>query len=246
MPYHQPSVNTSQPSHQRRVLLVDDDVELCQVVQRYLEENDYQVRAHHRGETARQEVESFDPDMVLLDIMLPGLDGLEVCKQLRAAKNKLPIIMLTAKEDEIDQVLGLELGADDYLSKPVKPRLLVARMKAVFRRYSDLPIADSEEVMTFGQLNINCARMMVTVGGTQVHMTAAEFDLLRILAANAGKVVPRKDLLLALRGLHSLSADRSIDARLYRLRRRFDDDLNVNHKIRTVRPNGYMFSKEDW
>jgi DNA-binding response OmpR family regulator len=237
--------NAMQTGRQRRILLVEDDLEFCNVVKKYLETNDFDVHMHHRGETAVREVEALAPDMVLLDVMLPGMDGLEVCKQLRSAKIRVPIIMLTAREDEIDQVLGLELGADDYLPKPIKPRLLVARMKAVFRRYHDDSGSDEEEIMVFGRLTINCVRMMVTVGDTHIHMTPAEFDLLRILAASAGKVVQRRELLLALRGLHSLSADRSIDARLYRLRRRFDDDA-IGQRIRTVRPNGYMFTKEDW
>ena len=230
-----------------RVLLVEDDVDLCRAVAEYLGKNGLEVSVEGRGDNAVARITSERPDVVLLDVMLPGKDGFEVCRALRAAGNGVPVIILTAKEEDFDQVLGLELGADDYLAKPVQPRVLLARIKAIARRaHGQSPAAADGEVLQFGRLKIHGVNREVILDDKRIELTPAEFDLLWLLASNAGKVMQRNDILKSLRGLHYNGADRSVDARLYRLRRRFSQDKDASWRIKTVRPHGYMFCLEPW
>jgi two-component system OmpR family response regulator/two-component system response regulator RstA len=185
--------------------------------------------------------------MVILDVMLPGRDGFDICRDVRSAGNRVPIIMLTARDEDFDQVLGLELGADDYLAKPVQPRVLLARIKAVGRRLTPTDDVPAEEnILRFGRLRIHGGNRDATIGENRIKLTPAEFDLLWLLASNAGKVMHRDDILKELRGLDYNGADRSVDARLYRLRRRFGDEKESAWKIKTVRPHGYMFCVDPW
>ena len=233
--------------HAIRVLLVEDDADLCRAVAEYLGKNGLEVSVEGRGDNAVARVVDERPDVVLLDVMLPGKDGFEVCRELRSAGNSVPIIILTAKEEDFDQVLGLELGADDYLAKPVQPRVLLARIKAITRRaQGHSPAAADGEMLQFGRLKIHGVNREVILEDKRIELTPAEFDLLWLLASNAGKVMQRNDILKSLRGLHYNGADRSVDARLYRLRRRFSQDKDASWRIKTVRPHGYMFCLEPW
>lgn len=229
-----------------KVMLVEDDERLAAAVSEYLEKNGLDLRLVNRGDTAQAEIERWEPDLVVLDVMLPGIDGMEVCRRLRGANNYVPVLMLTAKDEDFDRVLGLEIGADDYLIKPIQPRVLLAHIKAMLRRQDVQAHEPQIENLVFGALSISRVTRDVNLRGERILMTAAEFDLLWLLATHAGKVVHRDDVLKQLRGLEQAHDDRSVDARLYRLRKRFGESDNVLRRIKTVRPHGYMFSVEPW
>ncbi len=230
-----------------KVLLIEDDIELSDAISDYLTRHDMQMSRETRGDLALAKIASEQPDLVILDVMLPGKDGFDICRELRASGNQVPVIILTAREEDFDQVLGLELGADDYLAKPIQPRVLLARIKAILRRACHNESAnDIENCLQFGRLKIHGVNREVMLGENRIELTPAEFDLLWLLASNAGTVMHRNDILKSLRGLHYSGGDRSVDARLYRLRRRFGEERESAWKIKTVRPHGYMFCLEPW
>lgn len=235
-----------------RILLVEDDDRLAKLTAEYLKKNDFEVTIEARGDTAEPRILRDDPDLVILDIMLPGKDGFEVCRSVRA-QYKGVILMLTARDEDLDQILGLELGADDYLAKPVQPRLLLARIKALLRRTPGLAgaaeatSASSETAeLSFGNFRISQATRSTHLGAEPIDLTTAEFDLLWLLARHAGSILSRDDLLQQLRGIGFDGLDRSIDARISRLRRKLGDDPENPTRIKTVRGKGYLFSKHDW
>jgi two-component system, OmpR family, response regulator RstA len=228
------------------ILLVDDDRELARLIGEYLGNNGIRVLVEGRGDRVLKRVNEDRPDLVILDVMLPGKDGFEACRELRNAGNRLPILMLTAREEDYDEVLGLELGADDYLAKPVKPRVLLAHIKALLRRTSEDKLASDPHRLQFGALQIDHASREVRLAGEIVDLSAAEFDLLWLLATHAGKILGRQEILKSLRGLEYDGTDRSIDVRVSRLRRKLGDDVSPVAKIKTVRPQGYMFSPAAW
>ena len=230
-----------------RVLIIEDDVELARLTAEYLQNRGLHAAVEHRGDNALARIESDKPHLIVLDIMLPGTDGFEICRQLRLRGSDLPIIMLTARDEDIDQVLGLEMGADDYLAKPVQPRVLLAHIHAILRRTSppEPPKTDASSLQ-FGRLHISKTSRDVSIGAQQVDLTTAEFDLLWLLAGNAGRVLPRNEILKVLRGLEYDGVDRSIDSRISRLRRKLGDDAAAAAHIKTVRPHGYLFSPSDW
>jgi two-component system OmpR family response regulator/two-component system response regulator RstA len=235
-----------------RILLVEDDDRLAKLTAEYLQKNDFEVSIEARGDTAETRILADDPDLVILDIMLPGKDGFEVCRSVRATYKGV-ILMLTARDEDFDQILGLELGADDYLSKPVQPRLLLARIKALLRRTPVLPettddSGQGDEVaeLSFGNFRISQATRSTFLGDETIDLTTAEFDLLWLLALHAGNILSRDDLLQQLRGIGFDGIDRSIDARISRLRRKLGDDPENPTRIKTVRGKGYLFSKHDW
>jgi len=235
-----------------RILLVEDDERLAELTAEYLRKNDFEVTLEARGDTAEARILNDDPDLVILDVMLPGKDGFEVCRSVRA-RYKGVILMLTARDEDLDQILGLELGADDYIAKPVQPRLLLARIKALLRRApttgkSGEDEAGSEESaqLSFGIFKISQATRSTQLGDETIDLTTAEFDLLWLLARHAGSILSRDDLLQQLRGIGFDGLDRSIDARISRLRRKLGDDPENPTRIKTVRGKGYLFSKHDW
>ncbi|MDX2220828.1 MAG: response regulator transcription factor [Burkholderiales bacterium] len=229
-----------------KVLWVEDDTALSAVVSDYLQQNGLEVTHVSRGDQAAEAALARNPSVILLDIMLPGLNGIEVCRRLRAAQVTAPIVMLTAKDEDFDKVLALELGADDYLVKPVQPRVLLAFLRAAIRRAGAAgPVARSPDIV-LGGLVVSRTRRSVLLRGTQVRMSAGDFDLLWILAERAGHVVPREELLRELRGLEDVHDDRSVDARFYRLRRRFDEAERPEERLRSIRPHGYMMTSEPW
>ncbi len=235
-----------------RILLVEDDDRLAKLTAEYLQKNDFDVSIEVRGDTAETRILSENPDLVILDIMLPGKDGFEVCRAVRTTYNGV-ILMLTARDEDLDQILGLELGADDYLAKPVQPRLLLARIKALLRRTPvALPLNNGEQEsedtaeLSFGSFSISQATRSAHLNKEAIDLTTAEFDLLWLLARHAGSILSRDDLLQQLRGIGFDGLDRSIDARISRLRRKLGDDPENPTRIKTVRGKGYLFSKHDW
>ena len=232
-----------------RILLVEDDERLAKLTAEYLRKNEFEVTIEGRGDTAEARILKEDPDLVILDVMLPGKDGFEVCRAVRQ-QYKGVILMLTARDEDLDQILGLELGADDYIAKPVQPRLLLARIKALLRRAPGSgesgPSADETDELEFGNFRISQATRNAHLGEDIIDLTTAEFDLLWLLARHAGNILSRDDLLLELRGIGFDGLDRSIDARISRLRRKLGDDPENPTRIKTVRGKGYLFSKHDW
>ena len=224
-----------------RVLLVEDDVRLAREVAHYLERHGLSVRILHRGELAVASAQQ--ADIVLLDWMLPGVDGLTVCRAIRAATT-LPILMLTAREGDVSEVRALEEGADDYLAKPVRPTVLLARIHALLRRASRSTDASGGGTLQVGALRIDHRRREVTQDGAQVRLTDAEYVLLRELATHAGTVLSRDALSLVLSGHLHDGLDRRIDQYISRLRRKLGDSARSPQRLKTVRGEGYLLIGE--
>lgn len=217
------------------ILVVDDEENILQLIVMYLEREGFQVITAADGRAALELAEAKRPALMILDIMLPELDGLEVCRRLRAADNPLPILMLTARDDDIDKILGLEIGADDYLTKPFNPRELVARVKAIFRREAfSGPQTDSP--LRLSDLTIDPARREVTVGGMAVELRTKEFDLLLALAQHRGLVLSRDQLLNLAWGYDFYGQTRTVDVHVAHLRKKISDSAV---QIETVTGVGY-------
>lgn len=228
-----------------RILIVEDDPKLAALVQEYLQQNGLDVQLEPRGDRAPARILGVpQPDLVILDLMLPGLDGLSVCKAVRA-DYKGAILMLTARGDEVDEVVGLELGADDYLAKPVSPRLLLARVNSLLRRAAPGAVTAAapepeQDRVEVGPLCVDRSRRMATRGGDALELTTAEFDLLWYMAQRAGEVLSRERIYRELRGIEYDGLDRSIDLRVARLRRKLGDDGKQPQLIKSVRGTGYL------
>lgn len=222
------------------VLLVEDDVQLAWVVRDYLQQNGYRVKVETQGDIAAKRIVAEKPDLVILDINLPKMDGFSLCRQVREDFHGA-IIMLTARLEDVDEVLGLELGADDYLSKPVRPAVLLARLGVHLRRNTNTKL--QEEMIKVGGLEIFPERRAVELNGQPIHTTSAEFDLLTIFARDPGKALDRADLFKQLNPTETYNfQDRSIDLRVSRLRRKLGDDPNKPTRIVSIRGNGYMLA----
>jgi DNA-binding response OmpR family regulator len=222
---------------QEKILLVEDDVPLASLLSEYLVSRGYAVEVLHKGSEVKKTVFARRPDLLILDLMLPDMSGLDICRSLREGWRG-PILMLTAMKDDIDVVTGLEMGADDYLGKPVAPRVLLARVRALLRRSS----TDLEaEMIEAGPLSINIPSRKASLNGTVLELTTTEFDLLALLARRAGRVQQRSVLVEELRGIDFDSFDRSVDVLVSRLRRKLGEH---GHIIRTVRGLGYLLSPE--
>jgi len=222
-----------------RVLLIDDDARLVAMLGDYLRSRGYEVEARGDGESGLLAAAHTEFDAVVLDLMLPGIDGLEVCRRLRS-RGAVPILMLTARGDEMDRIVGLELGADDYLPKPFNPRELLARLAAILRR-SRAP-AGAPSVLRFGPLEIDRGAREVRVRGERRELTSRQFDLLLLLAERAGRVQTREQLMDALKGEPWDSVDRSIDVHISRIRQVIEDDARHPRLVQTVRGAGYVLT----
>ncbi|UNU72710.1 response regulator [Moraxella nasovis] len=225
------------------ILIVEDDERLALLTQDYLQRNGMEVAIESNGNTAIQRIIDEQPDLVLLDVMLPGCDGLTVCREVRPHYQQ-PILMLTARTDDMDQVLGLEMGADDYVAKTVQPRVLLARVRALLRRLDGVASEDSPQRLQFDNLVIDNGGRSVTLDGQLVDFTSAEYDLLWLLASNSGKILSREDIFERLRGIEYDGQDRSIDVRVSRIRPKIGDDPENPKRIKTVRSKGYLFVKD--
>jgi len=216
-----------------KILVVDDEPNIIELAKLYLERDGYQVEGVGTGQDALSQLSSFNPDLIVLDLMLPDIDGFEVCRQIRA-KSDVPILMLTARREDIDKIVGLEMGADDYSTKPFNPRELVARVKAILRRYrGDLKPGDTIEA---GDLRIDLARHEVTIGGEKVKLRTKEYELLSTLAQNLGIVLSREKLLELVWGYDYFGETRTVDVHVNHLREKMTAS---NAQIETVRGTGY-------
>lgn len=229
------------------LLLVEDDRRLVQLIRDYLIRQDFQVSTAERGDIAVEMIIHARPDLVILDLMLPGLDGFAVCQQVRP-RYAGPILILTAREDDMDQVAGLEMGADDYVKKPIEPRVLLARIRALLRRLpvNQISASGSLTPKTFGRLSICRNSRKVLLEDSEVDLTSNEFDLLFILADSAGTILDREFLFKALRGIEYDGLDRTIDVNISRLRKKLGDSASHPFRIKTVWGKGYLFVADAW
>lgn len=225
-----------------RVMLVEDDEKLSSLVAEYLAGYEFAVDVVSRGDMAAARFRETQPDVVVLDLMLPGLDGMVVCRQIRDMSS-VPILILTAREDTYDEVSGLEQGADDYVNKPVQPRVLLARLRALLRRGQERPVEQGSDLV-FGSFRLSKENRTVSFRGEPVALNSTEYKLLLLLAESAGQVLSRNDILKKMRGIEFDGLDRSIDNCISRLRRKFDD-TNAE-RIKTVWGEGYLFSPSAW
>ena len=226
----------------KSVLVVDDEPKIVDVVGDYLRSAGFSVTTAADGERALELARARPPDLVVLDLGLPGLDGLDVTRELRRASPPVPIIMLTARGEETDRVLGLELGADDYLVKPFSPRELVARVRAVLRR-TEIGQAERERFVV-GDIAVDTGRRQVTVGDRVLDLTATEFDLLVELARQPGRVFTRAQLLGAVHGVAVESYERTVDVHIKNIRRKLEPDPHRPRYLLTVHSVGYRFADD--
>jgi two-component system phosphate regulon response regulator OmpR len=228
----------------KKILIVDDDLRIRSLLERYLKEQGYLVRSAADSEQMDRFLERENYHLLVLDLMLPGEDGLSICKRLRSSDNAIPIIMLTAKGDEVDKIIGLELGADDYLAKPFNPRELLARIKAVMRRQiNEVPGAPSteEKMIEFGEFRLNLATREMYQNDTVINLTSGEFAVLKSLVSNPRQPLSRDKLMNLARGRDYSALERSIDVQVSRLRRMLEIDPAKPRYIQTVWGVGYVF-----
>jgi len=216
-----------------RILVIDDDVELCSLLKEYLQREDYTVKCIYDGRNGLEEAQNGGYDLVILDVMLPGVDGFEILRKVRE-NGRIPVLMLTARDEDMDRILGLELGADDYLGKPFNPRELLARIKAILRR--------SEGTINRGPIEVNGvildpAARTVHADGEPIELTTLEFDILEQLMRSAGRELSRDALMESLYGRKATPFDRSIDMHVSHLRKK------IGNRIKTIRGVGYQFVK---
>ena len=223
------------------ILLVEDDRELAELTCDFLENEGFVVWYEAEGKAARDRILASPPDLVILDIMLPGMNGYTVCREVRPEYDG-PILFLTARDEELDEILGLEMGGDDYVTKPVRPQLLVARVRALLRRVVSPQRPTAPKRVVVGDLIVDANRREVRMGEGIVDLTTYEFDLLYYLANRAGDVVSRQDIYQALFNYDYDGLDRSVDVYISRLRQKFDGDNSTSVSIKTVRGVGYLLS----
>ncbi len=233
------------------ILLVEDDRRFSALVADYLSQQGFKVSIEDRGDTGLKRIIAEQPEFVILDLMLPGLDGLDLCRTARQQHYQGPILILTAREDDMDQVAGLEIGADDYVKKPVEPRILLARIRAVLRRSAPGPVDESApppvpERMQFDSLCINRAAQTITLDGEPITLTTHEFALLWELALHAGRPIERDALFRRTRGIPYNGFDRSVDITISRLRKKLGDSSAQPKRIKTIWGQGYLFVKDAW
>ena len=227
------------------LLMIEDDTRLAAMVGEYLAQSGFTVTHMADGESGLAALQDKAVDLVILDLMLPDIDGLEVCRRIRALPGpvaRVPVLMLTAKGDPMDRIVGLELGADDYLPKPFEPRELLARIRAVLRRHQG-GAAPEHKLMRFGALEIDRDARVVSVAGQPAELTSYQFDLLVTLAERAGRVLTRDQIMEAVRGRELEAFDRSIDVHMGRIRAAIEADVKNPKRILTVRGVGYVFAK---
>ncbi len=229
------------------LLMIEDDERLARMVGEYLSQSGYTVRHAGDGLSGLALMQDLAPQLVILDLMLPDMDGLEVCRRIRAlpgAQASTPVLMLTAKGDPMDRIVGLEMGADDYLPKPFEPRELLARIRAVLRRPAESAHVAGGSRLRFGSLEVDKDARVVSVAGRACDLTSYQFDLLVALAERAGRVLSRDQIMEAVRGRELEAFDRSIDVHMGRIRAAIEDDVKAPKRILTVRGVGYVFARQ--
>jgi two-component system response regulator CpxR len=227
-----------------QILIIDDDVALCELVTEYLEPLGFQIESVHRGDAGAERALAGEHSLVILDVMLPGLNGFEVLRRIRA-DSKVPVLMLTARGDDVDRIVGLEIGADDYLPKPFNPRELTARIRAILRRTSLESLAEQRPArkLSVGDVELDSGTRAVSRAGQSVELTAVEFDLLEKLLRAAGSIVTRADLSQEVLGRSSSPFDRSIDMHISNLRKKLGPQFGGTERIKTVRGVGYIYAQ---
>lgn len=225
-----------------RILLVEDDKKLSNLIKEYLLNHGYTINIEHHGDKAVYRIQHENYDLIILDINLPGLNGLQICQMVRKTFSGQIFILTANKEDE-DHVMGLKLGADDYMSKPISPKVLLARIQALTRRKTSSSLASK---LIFGKLTIDLAAREVKLDQAVIDLKPTEFDLLALLATNAGISLSRDTIMLALRGIEYDGVDRSIDLRISYLRTKLQDDITSPFRIKTIRGKGYVFQPDAW
>jgi DNA-binding response OmpR family regulator len=226
------------------ILLVEDDRRLAELVKDYLENNEFMVTVESNGNRVLRQCEQLNPTLVVLDVMLPGKDGLTICQELRPLYRG-PILMLTARNEDVDQVLGLEFGADDYVIKPVEPRVLLARIRALLRRYDQQDLVEQGNI-TFGQLSIQPTSRKVQLGDELISLSSHEFDLLFALAKQSGQIIGREYLFNKIYNREYDGLDRTIDVRISQLRKKLKDNPDNPTRIKTIWGKGYLFVADSW
>jgi len=222
-----------------RILVIDDDVELCNLVGEYLHAEGFAVECVHEGESGLKKAAAGEYLLAVLDVMLPGINGFEVLRRIRAT-SRLPVLLLTARGEDVDRIVGLEIGADDYLPKPFNPRELVARIRAILRRTRADGGGPPPEMVRVGDVELDPATRAVRCDGKPVELTSVEFNLLEVLLREAGRVVPRERLVNAVLSRKFSPFDRSIDMHVSKVRKKLGDTENDEH-IKTIRGVGYIF-----
>jgi two-component system response regulator CpxR len=222
------------------VLIIDDDAELCELVAEYLESEGFEVEAVHDGLSGVDRCRATDPELVILDVMLPGLGGFAVLNRIRE-DSRVPVIMLTARGEEVDRIVGLEMGADDYLPKPFNPRELVARIRAILRRTTEIAEPDSPALLEVGDLEMDLGARQVCCAAGEVELTGAEFMILEVLLREAGNVVSRDELSREALGRRTSAFDRSLDVHLSNIRRKLGPLTGGGERIKTIRGVGYLY-----
>ena len=224
----------------QRILIVEDESAIADFVQTSLEREGFETELVKQGDRVLTQVEAHTPDLVLLDLMLPGMDGLQVCKALRSSSQYIPIIMLTAKDDDVDKIVGLEIGADDYITKPFKMREVIARIRALLRlaQHSNKSI---EHILRYDPLEINIDARTVSLNGQVVNLSPKEFDLLALLASNPRRVYGRETLLEKVWGYEYMGESRTVDVHVQRLRQKIEPNPSELRFLITVRSIGYKF-----
>lgn len=227
----------------KNIILVEDDQDLAELTSKYLRSHDYEVNVVGDGLAAVETIINQQPDLVILDLMLPNLDGYEVCMRIRQGYGN-PILMYTARNDGVDEILGLEVGADDYISKPVEPRLLAARVKALLRRSSATTANATTDtgLIEVNGLRVNNKSRTVSLNQSDITLSTPEYDLLWILISNAGRILSREYIFENLRGVGYDGFNRSIDIIISRLRAKLEDNSSTPERIKTIRNKGYLFS----
>ncbi len=229
-----------------QLIVIDDDAEMRQLLQRYLGENGYAVRALPDGTGLERALARQPADALILDLMLPGEDGLSICRRLRAAGEQTPIIMLTAKGDPVERVVGLEMGADDYLAKPFLPRELLARVAAILRRNPKASyVRQGSRELRFGRFVLDLDGMVLARDGSQVDLSTREFKLLAALVQQAGRPLSRAQIIDLAMGRDAEVTDRAIDVQIVRLRRIIEDNPARPRWIKTVWGHGYVFARAE-
>ena len=229
----------------QQLLMIEDDTRLATMVGEYLRQSGYGFTHAADAASGLDGLKGTPPDLVILDLMLPDMDGLEVCRRVKASHPAVAVLMLTAKGDPMDRIVGLEIGADDYLPKPFEPRELLARIRAVLRRGGEAATnSGTHKTMRFGSLEIDRDARTVIVSGNPCELTSYQFDLLVALAERAGRVLSRDQIMEAVRGRELEAFDRSIDVHMGRIRNAIEVDAKDPKRILTVRGVGYVFAKQ--
>lgn len=237
----------------KKVLIIEDESSIAKLLSYNIEQEGFATETALDGREGYQLALANDFDMIILDLMLPSMDGIDVCRQLRGEKVDTPIIMLTAKDSEVDKIIGLEIGADDYMTKPFSPREVIARMKAVFRRYDKVVESDKtsgqvsgDKLITVGDIEINPVEFKVRVKGQEILLTPKEFDLILYLAKRQSRILSREQLLNAIWNYDFTGETRIVDVHISHLREKIEEDTKNPQYIKTARGFGYKFEAPRW